>query len=147
MKNEVLRDLNFRQLLHYSNGAPQPKHSYTQPLACEGFCVSCEKSGLLDGSDRRLYLMSHGADTSDFESLFGKELPLENGEKYLEAKVMFVLESPGGMYDTGIPQENGIPQNTDPEKTDQGVEGVKKEPPVCHYYWMPKETPVWPSKE
>ena len=132
MKSANLTELNFRHLVRYSGGAPLPEYNYPQPLDCEGFCVSCEQKGLLIGSGERLYVLSHGADTADFESLFGIELPLENDQKYIKAPVMFVLESPGGMNGNGIPHT---------------CQGVEKEAPVCHYYWMPPKKPVWPSKE
>lgn len=130
MKTE-LAQINFTRLLHYA-ATPKPQFSYHQPPICDGFCVSCEEKGLLAVSDHRLYLMSHGADTSDFEVAFGCELPIDEGVHETDLPVMFVLESPGGDKGNGVPQTH---------------HDVEKQPPTLHYYWMPPEALSWPDRD
>jgi Uracil DNA glycosylase superfamily len=132
MTSKALAELNFDRLIQYRSGPPKPEFEYTQPLVCDGFCIACEQRGVLAGSDKRLYLMSHGADTSDFESIYGTELPLDDDRGYVMIPIMFVLESPGGEHNNGVPQS---------------FHGIEKAPPVCHYYWMPEPEPSWPSRD
>jgi len=99
--------------------------SYEPPLKCAGCCVSCEERSLVDfEAKERLDLMSHGADTSDFEALLG---PLAGPND--AAPVMFVLECPGGDYGNGEPCDCGP---------------WKKIPPNRHYYFMP-DGKGWPT--
>ncbi len=70
MKDRRLADLNFQELLHYG-GQPPVRNRYSPPIACAGYCVSCEDAGLLQKTGMQLDLMSHGCDTSDFEELLG----------------------------------------------------------------------------
>lgn len=124
MKNAKLAELNFRTLLHYNN-VPDRGARSSFPIACSGFCVSCEKKGFLDTRDLRLDQMSHGADTEDMEKSIC-ELPSGG----LEVSVAFLLESPGGYYDLGFPIEH---------------KGVTKRPPVKQYYWTPSPRTSWPK--
>ena len=55
------------------------------------FCVHCEKSGVLERAKGALTLMSHGCDTSDFESLFGRSLPASDP---VEDPILFLLQDP-----------------------------------------------------
>jgi hypothetical protein len=113
MKDTKLAELNFRTLLHYTS-VPGLGARSTFPISCTGFCVSCEKKGFLDNGDYRLYRMSHGADTDDFERSIC-ELPTEG----LDVSVAFLLESPGGDSSLG---------------GEIKYEGVTKRPPVKQYY-------------
>ena len=47
MRDRRLVDLNFRELVNYG-GQPPVRNAYSPPLACHGFCISCEESGLLE---------------------------------------------------------------------------------------------------
>lgn len=123
MNDIPLNNLNFRKLLHYPNG-PTVAFRPQSPTACNGFCVSCEKKGYLDGATYQLDQMSHGADTSDFEQLLG---PLPG--KPSAPRTVFLLESPGGYYKNGAPIT---------------FEGVTKQPPTQHYYWM-SDLVNWPT--
>lgn len=116
MKNSNLRRLNFNELLYYPEKF-QPAHFYRNPVTCTGFCVECEKTGVLDQAKGRLTLMSHACDTSDFEAIIGERLsPLLP----VDVPVMFLLEDPGGDY--------GLGENIE-------FSGVTKKPPVKHYYF------------
>ncbi|MBW2039527.1 MAG: hypothetical protein JRI46_08030 [Deltaproteobacteria bacterium] len=127
MRSDKLSMLNFSRLLHYSGGQPQVKNQYDPPITCTGFCISCEEKGFFAKSDKMLDLMSHGADTRDFEQILG-DLPLP--EQYIEVPIMFLLESPGADY------ENGEPVS---------YKGVTKRPPVKRYYWGPNPMTEWPN--
>jgi hypothetical protein len=124
MKSSALAELNFRKLFHYDH-EPKERGRYSAPMPCTGFCVSCEKQGLLDRGDCRLDQMSHGADTEDFERAI---CTLPTGGPSLS--VVFLLESPGGYYGNGCPIIH---------------EGVTKQPPVHHYYWTPSQLTEWPT--
>jgi hypothetical protein len=131
MKNTKLAELNFRTLLHYSRVPEFGARSSFPTIACTGFCVSCEKNGFLDGGNQRLNLMSHGADTDDFEKSIC-ELPPGG----LEVSIVFLLASPGAHHDLV-----GDPFN---------YEGVTKRPPVKHYYWttpQPPQKTTWPTDQ
>jgi hypothetical protein len=125
-----LSDLNFNDLLHYG-GQPEVQYRYAQSLSCQGYCVSCEESGLLkqpDGTDGRLDLMSHGCGSEDFEHALGQPMPRDGSG--VEQPVLFLLENPGGdLPDIGTTIE---------------YRGSYKQPPVNHYYWTPG-TKSWPS--
>jgi hypothetical protein len=123
MTNPQLQELNFKRLLSYPNG-PTVVNRTEVPTRCDGFCVSCERKGHLSGSAHQLDQMSHGADTSDFETLLSPLATTTNAPR-----VMFLLESPGGYYDLGVVMTH---------------EGVTKRPPVKHYYWTP-EIAHWPT--
>ena len=71
MKDSLLRDLNFRTLISYERGAPEPQYRYEEPLRCSGFCTSCEEKGLAPTARWKLDLLSHGCDSSDYEMLIG----------------------------------------------------------------------------
>jgi hypothetical protein len=125
MQNNELISINFVELLDYG-GMPVVRNMYEPPLECKGFCVACEDERFVPDSSVVLEQMSHGADTSDYESLLG-ELPTPHNHE----SVVFLLESPGGYY------ENGEPRN---------YKGIIKEPPVRHYYWTPpEEYRSWPD--
>jgi len=119
MKDKFLRTLNFDKLLKYPDKFPV-KNDYPVPIKCKGFCVDCEKKGIIDRIDTSLTYISHGCKTEDYISILGN-MPNTNVN---DKKVMFVLEQPGGnlRYDLGEWVE---------------FEGVKKYPPVKHYYWTP----------
>jgi hypothetical protein len=68
MRNAALQKLNFVRLIDYG-GQPPVENRYDSPLPCSGYCIDCEQKDLLDPAVRRLDLMSHAADTSDFEAL------------------------------------------------------------------------------
>jgi hypothetical protein len=129
MRNSNLVQLNFSDLLVYPDG----KRAVTDCRRPCGFCVCCEKKGLLphDGSVR-FKLMSHAADTSDYEELLrGAKLP--EPAKHITAPIMFLLESPGGQYWNG---EEVV------------CEGVVKEPPTNIYFWAfdPEAITTWPEQ-
>ena len=118
MKDPVLAALNFKELLDYG-GQPRVMGEYPQPIPCRGYCVSCEESGLLDGTGRRLDLMSHGCDTSDFEEVLG---PMPHEGPCVEEPILFLLEKPGADYSNG---------------EEVTFRGWRKKPPVKNYYWTP----------
>jgi len=127
MKNSELAELNFKKLLHYTR-MPDVRANDSAPTPCTGFCVACEKNGIFDkpeDQDKRLDQMSHGADTDDFEKAI---CPLPAGG--IEFPVAFLLESPGGYYENGTSIE---------------YEGIKKQPPVNRYYWLPQDLSSWPT--
>lgn len=128
MKNANLSNINFREIIDYG-GQPKVQNRYDPPLRCSGYCISCEESDLLNGTDGKLDLMSHGCDSSDFESLLGP-MPREASEAAapLHEPVLFVLEDPGGDYNNGAPVE---------------FRKHHKLPPVNHYYWTPNMS-CWP---
>lgn len=126
MKDSELAKINFQEILDY-HGQPKAKNSYLVPLNCHGYCISCEKSGLLKQTGGRLDLMSHGCDSSDFEDVLGKQLFY--GE-IINYPVLFLLENPGEDYGNGKPVE---------------FNGFTKKPPVNHYYWTPNIT-SWPDR-
>lgn len=128
MKDPQLVELNFDELLNYG-GQPSPiLYEYEQPIPCQGYCVSCERKGLLEGTGKRLHRMSHGCDSSDFEAVLG---PMPNEGPAVEHPILFLLENPGGYYNNG-------------EKVE--FDGFKKQPPNKHYYWTPgPNMKVWPS--
>ena len=126
MQNNELIDINFNKILNY-NGQPQVRNTYSSPINCQGYCISCEESGLLAGTGGRLELMSHGCDSSDFEAVLGK-LPIDGVR--INQPVVFLLEEPGADYG------NGTPVN---------YRGFRKQPPVNHYYWTPN-IGIWPDR-
>jgi len=125
MKNKTLHHLNFQELLQYPDSF-SPRHFYDEPISCRGFCVHCEKSGVLERAKGALTLMSHGCDTSDFESLFEKPLPAPEPVK---DPILFLLQDPGGDYELG---------------EEQTFSGVTKKPPIRHYYFS-TGLPGWPE--
>lgn len=78
-----LAELNFKELLHYPEVTG---YSAQKPYKCTGFCIDCEKKGLLMQGEV-LERMSHGADSSDFRSVFPKEYSNNT-------RVMFVMFQP-----------------------------------------------------
>lgn len=116
MKNPALRSLNFKDLLCYQ-GEILPEHFYSSPRDCSAFCIECERSGAAERAGGKLTLMSHGCDTFDFEFIFGREL---EGEHLVQDPVLILLENPGGDYSLGV---------------EISYQGVKKKPPVNHYYF------------
>jgi hypothetical protein len=125
MRNRRLVDLNFRRLVDYG-GQPKVKNRYDPPLPCKGYCVKCEKKGLLAGSGHVLDLMSHGCDSNDFRDLLGP-LPVR-GPALIDAPVVFLLLDPGA--DCGNGQEVPFGRH-------------RKKPPVLHYCWTPQGD-TWP---
>lgn len=118
MRDSELQKINFTEILNYVD-MRKVENKYDPPRECKGFCIACENERIVPESNVVLEQMSHGADTSDFESLLG-ELPTP----YKDISAVFLLESPGGYYENGEPRSCG---------------GVIKEPPVKHYYWTPPE--------
>lgn len=125
MRDLRLAALNFTEVLDYG-GQPRVQNSYSSPLECRGYCISCETNGLLRKSGGRLDLISHGCDSSDFEAVLG---PMPRQGVPIEQPVLFLLENPGGE------KENGTPVH---------FQGCTKQPPVNHYYWTPN-VQTWPS--
>lgn len=70
--------------------------------------------------------MSHGCDSSDFESVLG---PMPREGAGVTAPVLFLLQDPGADYGNGAPV---------------AFAGFRKQPPVHHYYWTPNGN-VWPQ--
>jgi hypothetical protein len=126
MKDQQLADLNFKDLLHYG-GQPPVRYRYDHLLQCTGYCIACDEKY----DDVKLDLMSHGADSSDFEQILGPMPPVVSGRSIVAQPVLFLLEQPGG-DDYGIGKK--IP-----------FRGFTKEPPVQHYYWSPSGS-KWPEK-
>lgn len=127
MKNTALADINFREILDYG-GQPEVRNRYPRSLACSGYCIDCEESGVLGESGGQLSLMSHGCDSADFETILG---PMPLAGSGVTMPVLFLLENPGadGRYRNGI---------------EIAFRGSRKKPPVNHYYWTPSARP-WPS--
>lgn len=126
MKNQELRRLNFRELLSYPDTLV-PKHKFDKgEVKCDGFCTECERANILGNTGGRLTLMSHGCDTSDFESVIGHPVPFQ--KPAVDLPVMFLLEDPGGDYGLGEDVQCG---------------GVTKKPPVNEYYFTPRDK-RWP---
>lgn len=123
MRDSRLSYLNFQELLDYG-GQPPVRNEYDPSLCCRGYCVSCEKNGLLEKTGGRLDLMSHGCDSADFESILG---PMPRKGVSVEQPVLFLLENPGRDYKNGKPVE---------------FQGYQKQPPVNVYYWTDIE--CWP---
>ncbi len=123
MMNVQLADLNFRSLIDYG-GQPTPNAIYPQPMACRGYCTSCEDQHIVQAG--YLDQMSHGCDTSDFEAWLGDPLPIAS---QFNSPVLFLLEDLGGYYSNGARVE---------------FRGLSKQPPVNHYYWLP-EIRRWPA--
>ncbi len=111
MLDQRLIDLNFKSLLHC--GGLHPSDGSVQ-----GYCISCDEQRFLESTDVHLSQISHGADTHDFEEFVGEQVP----EPYIEARVLFVFESPGGSFwnGTAVPYER-----------------FKKIPPNNTRYWLP----------
>ena len=126
MENQELAKINFKQILNY-NGQPQVRNRYSTPIKCQGYCISCEESGLLARTGGRLDLMSHGCDSSDFEAVLG-QLPVDGVR--INQPVLFLLENPGADYGNGAPVDYC---------------GFRKQPPVNHYYWTPN-IGIWPDR-
>ena len=91
MKNGALAAINFREILEHG-GQPDVQYRYKPSLPCQGYCVDCEETGILERTGGRLDLMSHGCDSSDFEAILGKMTPSPAG---VEVPVLFLLEDPG----------------------------------------------------
>ena len=117
MNDNFLKQLNFQTLLQYPENLII-KNSYSNPILCNGFCIDCEKKEVIDLKSTKLTFLSHSCTTEDYVSILG-EMP---NNKHYEGKVMFILEQPGGDYNLG----NWL-----------FFHGVKKYPPVKHYYWTP----------
>lgn len=127
MRNSALANLNFREIVDYG-GQPEVQNRYAQPLACRGYCIYCEESGVLHTAGGKLTLMSHGCDSVDFEAILG---PMRRTDADVTAPVLFLLENPGAddRYRNGVE----VP-----------CRGFTKKPPVNHYYWTPSARP-WPE--
>lgn len=125
MKDKRLVDLNFCEIVDY-DGQPQVENKYSKPINCRGYCVDCEKTGVLKKSGGHLDLMSHGCDSSDYEAILG-QMPREG--ICIDQPILFLLEDPGGYDRNGRPIE---------------FLNYKKQPPVNHYYWTPNIR-EWPE--
>jgi hypothetical protein len=137
MRSTELQRLNFERVLHYRDGAPVAAYRYPTPVTCTGFCVSCEAEGRLP-SGKSFDLMSHGADTSDFEQVCQGPVPCNPQVKPFLEPVMFVLETPGGNWNFA----DGAPAHEEQICTHNEII-YKKLIPVNHYYWMPNLS-EWP---
>lgn len=126
MKDVRLADISFREIVDYG-GQPRGENAYSTPLDCRGYCISCEESGLLKRTGGRLDLMSHACDSMDFEAVLGR-MP-RDGAGFTEP-VLFLLQNPGGDYGNGAPVD---------------FRGLRKQPPVNHYYWTPN-VQTWPRR-
>jgi hypothetical protein len=124
MKDKRLVQLNFSRIVDYG-GMPPAKNAYDLKKVCKGYCVSCEKQGILDRTGGRLDLMSHGCDFSDFETALG---PMPEKTPPMNLPILFLLENPGADYGNG-------------DKVD--FQHFRKEPPVYCYYWVP-DIKTWP---
>jgi hypothetical protein len=130
MKDIRLVQLNFREIVDYS-GQPQVQYSYSSPLPCAGYCISCEQADLPAQTGGRLDLMSHGCDSADFVTVLGPMPPQgTDAARAIEEPVLFLLEDPG--EDWGIGEV--VP-----------YQGLQKRPPLYHYYWTPK-VQTWPRR-
>ncbi len=111
MNNSKLSELNFKTLINYPeiNG-----YSKQKPYRCNGFCCDCEQKGLLTTGEK-LERMSHGADSSDFKTIVSKNY--ENN-----TPIMFIMRDP--------------PPSTQPFFTSMEYNGITKEIPTKHYYWI-----------
>lgn len=126
MKNKALHELNFKELLEYPD-VFQPQNFYENAIPCQRFCIECETSGTLEKAGGTLTLMSHGCDSSDFESILGLRPNMIND---ITDPILFVLEDPGGDY--------GDIWN---EVT---FENVTKKVPTSVYYFSPT-VKSWPT--
>jgi hypothetical protein len=126
VKDIRLVDLNFREIVDYG-GQPQVQNRYSRSLACRGYCISCEESGLLKKTGGRLGLMSHGCDSTDFEDIL-RPMPREGAG--VAEPILFLLENPGADCGNGEPLD---------------FQGLRKQPPVNHYYWTPN-VQTWPCR-
>src|SRR5688572_5870234 len=129
MKNRILHQINFTELLEYPEGyqVKSPKHE--PPVKCERCCVECETSGVLAQAGGRLTLISHGCDTSEFESLL-KPFPMR--ENAFTQPVMFLLEDPG-WDDRSV------------FKLPDGDGGIRKKVPTLFHYFAPTGK-RWPEQ-
>jgi uracil-DNA glycosylase len=125
MREPRLVNLNFRELLDYG-GQPPVQNRYATPISCSAYCVSCEEDGVLAKAGVQLDLMSHGCDSEDFRSVLG---PMALEDPAVDAAILFVLEGPGGDWESG-------------EKV--VLRGHDKQPPNYHYYWTP-HCEMWPT--
>lgn len=127
MKDKRLVQLNFSRIVDYG-GMPPIKNAYNLKEVCKGYCVSCEKQGLLARTGGRLDLMSHGCDFSDFETALG---PMPKKASPINLPILFLLENPGADYGNGA-KVNFL-----------DFQLFRKEPPVYCYYWVP-DIKTWP---
>lgn len=131
MKQEQLRELNFNQLIDYG-GAPTVQRDYPEPIPCSGFCLDCEKQGILETTGGRLTRMSHGCDSEDYETILG---PLQFSGQCIDAPVMFLFQDPSPSKD------QGTSVSFDPVNFDSYTKYV----PARYYYWSPRELTSWPA--
>jgi len=125
MRNDKLVELNFKHLIHYHK-LPPVQCKIDPPLKCSDFCTSCEENQYLrDRTQERFLQISHGLDTSDYESMYG-----ELSSPFNDTPVMFLLESPGGSLDNS---EECLNQKD-----------FSKYVPTKHYYWT-AENSIWPK--
>jgi len=135
MKNQMLLELNFSNLLRYDIEQLKRKGAqtkYDEPLTCTCFCTLCELKGFATSPESRPAMMSHACDSSDYEQKLGsiiKHLKTLNVTCFAEP-VLFLLEDPGGHWDSGCKIE---------------CNGFFKQAPTKHYYWMPHNIKEWPS--
>jgi hypothetical protein len=88
MKNKVLHNLNFKELLGYPDEF-QPQHQYDSPICCDRYCIECETSGTLAKAGGKLTNMSHGCDIFDFEKILGPQVITRDA---VVCPIMFLLE-------------------------------------------------------
>ena len=124
MRNLKLANLNFRELLNYGGQPIVKSFYYDSPLNCIDYCILCEQRSVFPNQNDCFDQMSHGCDTSDYETLIG-ELKTD---RIVNFPILFLLENPGG--DNG----NGeiVP-----------YKGYAKQPPINHYYWA--DIDDWPT--
>jgi hypothetical protein len=128
VNNQDLRDLNFRQLLHYG-GQPSVEWYRSTPWPCNGYCVACdEQLGLRTMTTTKRVFISHGADTSDYEQVLG---PLKCRTYPVIDPILFLLADPGADYG---------------HYREVAYSGSFKWPTVNCYYWVPpKDMRAWPE--
>jgi len=135
MKNQMLLNLNFSNLLHYDLEQLKQKGAqakYDEPFTCTCFCTTCEIKGLAISPKLKPALLSHACDSSDYEHKLGpiiRQLTALNISCFNDP-VLFLLEDPGGGWDSGGNME---------------CKGYFKQAPTKHYYWMPHYIEDWPS--
>lgn len=112
MKGTNLIKLNFDGVLKYEG---VDGYSTNRPYKCNGFCMDCEKKGLLE-NDEYLEAISHAADSDDFYRLYSKK---HNNN----TKILMIFENPGGNANDYLGEWIES-------------EGVKKYVPNNIYYWL-----------
>ena len=123
-----LFNLNFDTLLKYPDRDHfEIKNRYedNNPIPCSGFCTCCENELGLKAATPPL--MSHGCSIDEIRTVIGIKEKFPGG---YDQRIMFLLENPGGDY------ENGDKITCD---------GIRKSPPVYHFYFSPNIKGKWPT--